>query len=457
MPVTFPISLATSPNAYACFSTWPAGVNTTTSVGSVTGLSSGTIWTASVGVGNSITFTLSSTPSTQTFSFFYKQGTTTSNFQIGETIQISGVNSGSGTNINGNYYLYNKFIQGESLYHHIICLNSIQPPSNNTIYNYSNQPTSNSIFGKSWIYSTANNTWNSLSVPIGTIMPYAGLNAPNGWLFCDGSSISTTTYEALYKILTLTINASTTSGSNYLNVSSVDNVGVGMAMTGPNINSNSKIFNVNAANVTQGIGLTYAATATGSGTYVVWPFGVGASANTFKLPDLRSRLPIGSYGNGMGNVYSIQDRVFGISGGSETVALTDYTMPIHSHTITETAHFHSGNTDNETQNHYHPSYMQRTYDTEPDGKFYGLGLVLGSGGGFYGRIIVNGNDYDYPSSPQPPVYPGSGSPISDNHKHGCASMNSQSINTDSSTSSTGGSQAHDNIQPYLPANYIIKY
>lgn len=38
-------------------------------------------------------------------------------------------------------------------------------------------------------------------LPVGVIMPYAGLTAPMGWLLCDGSEVSRTRYEALYSVI----------------------------------------------------------------------------------------------------------------------------------------------------------------------------------------------------------------------------------------------------------------
>ena len=39
------------------------------------------------------------------------------------------------------------------------------------------------------------------SCPIGTIIMFAGKNPPENWLFCDGSEISRTEYQSLYKII----------------------------------------------------------------------------------------------------------------------------------------------------------------------------------------------------------------------------------------------------------------
>jgi microcystin-dependent protein len=36
---------------------------------------------------------------------------------------------------------------------------------------------------------------------VGMIMPYAGTNIPDGWLLCDGSTFSSTTYPRLYSLL----------------------------------------------------------------------------------------------------------------------------------------------------------------------------------------------------------------------------------------------------------------
>ena len=39
------------------------------------------------------------------------------------------------------------------------------------------------------------------STPVGAIMPYGGSTAPTGWLLCDGSAVSRTTYAALYAVI----------------------------------------------------------------------------------------------------------------------------------------------------------------------------------------------------------------------------------------------------------------
>jgi microcystin-dependent protein len=38
-------------------------------------------------------------------------------------------------------------------------------------------------------------------VPVGTVLPYAGTSAPSGYLLCDGSTVSRTTYSALYSVI----------------------------------------------------------------------------------------------------------------------------------------------------------------------------------------------------------------------------------------------------------------
>ena len=38
-------------------------------------------------------------------------------------------------------------------------------------------------------------------LPTGTIVPYAGATAPDGFLLCDGSAVSGTTYSALFSVI----------------------------------------------------------------------------------------------------------------------------------------------------------------------------------------------------------------------------------------------------------------
>ena len=42
---------------------------------------------------------------------------------------------------------------------------------------------------------------NVLFTPVGSILTYAGITAPTGWLLCDGSEVSSETYPRLYAVL----------------------------------------------------------------------------------------------------------------------------------------------------------------------------------------------------------------------------------------------------------------
>lgn len=64
--------------------------------------------------------------------------------------------------------------------------------------------------GQGLLKQTRDTFVGDLGVPIGTILPYAGTNAPYGYLFCDGSEQEKTKYQDLYDVIGSTYNGSTT-------------------------------------------------------------------------------------------------------------------------------------------------------------------------------------------------------------------------------------------------------
>lgn len=60
--------------------------------------------------------------------------------------------------------------------------------------------------GTGLIKETRNAFIADLAVPIGAIMPYAGVNPPYGYLLCDGSEVERTKYSDLYDIIGTTYN-----------------------------------------------------------------------------------------------------------------------------------------------------------------------------------------------------------------------------------------------------------
>lgn len=79
-------------------------------------------------------------------------------------------------------------------------------------------------------------------VPTGTILPFGGASAPDGFLLCDGSAVSRTTYAALFAVIGTAYGAG--DGSTTFNVPNGQGVGLtgagsqdigGRTKTGPTL------------------------------------------------------------------------------------------------------------------------------------------------------------------------------------------------------------------------------
>lgn len=165
---------------------------------------------------------------------------------------------------------------------------------------------------------------------------------------------------------------------------------------------------------------TYAALFVALGT----TYGTGDGSTTFNLPDLQGRVPVGK--NGSGTFASLNTK-----GGAETHTLSTAEMPSHTHT--QNAHSHTGYT---STNGDHGHNILSEY-------------------GASGEAYFN----PYNNRQIQPAQPGAGTRIerggmivgSGNHNHSI-----QTYDSTASNQNTGGGGAHNNLQPYIVVNYIIK-
>lgn len=165
------------------------------------------------------------------------------------------------------------------------------------------------------------------SVP-GMISPYAGFSSPSGWLLCDGSTVSRSTYSSLFSNIsnswtTATVTNASTTVSGLTGMSASDHVGWGIA--GTNIPSGATIASVTNS-TTVVISAAATGTATGTANIAISAYGFTGSGNTttFNIPDLRGRSIIGkdNMGGTSANrvtlaISGISSTILGSSGGSE--------------------------------------------------------------------------------------------------------------------------------------------
>jgi microcystin-dependent protein len=271
----------------------------------------------------------------------------------------------------------------------VVGTTATQTLTNKTI---SLEPSSNTITG---ILPVANG-----ATPAGVISQYAGTNAPTGYLLCQGQSVSTTTFAALFAAI----------GYNY-----------------------------------------------------------GGSGGSFNLPNLQNRVPVG---RGTGTFGSLN-----ATGGAETHTLTVDQMPSHthvqnSHNHTQNAHGHSASS-GEAGSHVHTaSTSTNGSHTHGSSGSHRHESFLGT---FVGRTVntavinsqssttsvINKADTTLTSH----EHTSSGGhthtvtvDAGGSHSHTVSVDNNTATNnaTTATNQNTGGGSSHNNLQPYIVVNYIIK-
>lgn len=243
----------------------------------------------------------------------------------------------------------------------------------------------------------------------GTISPYAMRVAPTGYLLCDGTAVSRTTYSALFAVLHLSATITITIASPGVvtwtshvleNGDPVVFTTTGALPTG--ITAGTTYYVVNKAANTFQIAASVGATAinttgTQSGTHtgIHAPYGRGDTSTTFNVPDFRGRVLValdnlgGSAASRItsSSTNGVNSTSLGGSGGAQTHTLSIAEMPAHQHNI---------------QNY-----------------------IYSSGAGLNPGFPYNG---------------GGGS----------------NLNEDMLSDSIGGGTAHSNTQPWIAVSYIIK-
>jgi microcystin-dependent protein len=271
----------------------------------------------------------------------------------------------------------------------VVGTTATQTLTNKTI---SLEPANNTITG---ILPVANG-----ATPAGVISQYAGTAAPTGYLLCQGQSVSTTTFAALFAAI----------GYNY-----------------------------------------------------------GGSGASFNVPNLQNRVPVG---RGTGTFGSLN-----ATGGAETHTLTVDQMPSHthiqnSHNHTQNAHNH-GASSGSAGSHSH-SASTGTAGAHTHGNsgshshqfFYGT--FVGRAQGTTSPLVQSSNVSvinDGTTKTSTHEHTSSGGHThtvtvnaNGDHSHTVSVDNATATNqaATATNQNTGGGEAHNNLQPYIVVNYIIK-
>ena len=154
-------------------------------------------------------------------------------------------------------------------------------------------------------------------------------------------------------------------------------------------------------------------------------YGIGDGTTTFNLPLMEGRVVIGVSGT----------HALGTTGGSESVILGEQELPTHSHTIP--LHSHTSTVKATTPALSHTITQPAFTYSAPSGN----------------SVCMGGNGYGKSSSVN--ATRSANLAISNHASASCTKTGGVTDCSAFDTDSTGGNNAHDNMQPFVAVNYII--
>lgn len=260
-------------------------------------------------------------------------------------------------------------------------------------------------------------------IPSGSVWPYGGRSAPSGYLICDGSAVSRATYPNLTAaimpslgtftvtiaspgVFTLTGHGLSTADQVYLTTTGALPTGLAANTLYYVVRIDANTFNLatTRANARAGTAINTTGSQSGVHSLTFCPYGLGDGSTTFNVPNLKHSVA-GGLDTGDTNF-----DVLGLSGGEETHLLTSGEMPSHTHT--QNAHNHT----QDPHGHLHGDAQTNTNITGASNR-----LRISSGDS---APTTNATATNQPATP--------------------------------TNNNTGGGAAHNNLQPYVAVNYIIK-
>jgi microcystin-dependent protein len=314
-----------------------------------------------------------------------------------------------------------------------------------------------------------------VGVSAGILLQFAGSTAPTGYLLCEGQSLLVDEYSALHGVIGYTYGGS---GANFnipdlrsrIPVGRSDATSKGTATV--SISSPATI--TAATNHLLSSGQVVYFTTTGA-----LPTGVtantryfvrGAAASTFTISATLTGASINTSGtqSGTHTLFLADFDNLGQTSGAVSQLLSVNEMPLHTHVQNahnhiQDSHNHTQNTHNHTQNsHNHTQDSHNHTQNAHNHVIGGYTNTANSGSTFYQATVGSNTFGSY--STQNRTATNNATTATNNSTTatniGTIATNQGTIATNQDTTATnqttGGSLAHNNLQPYIVVNYIIK-